>query len=68
MSGNRESSSTQTTQPEPTSEELAKQKEEADKEVEDAIMALPEDTKTALEKAGSSAREKRGKQAWGGVE
>jgi len=50
----------QTTQPEPTAQELQRQKEE-DKKVADAIKNLSEQQKALLTEQGSSVNEKRGK-------
>ena len=57
----RDSSSTQTTQPEPTAEELQRKKEEEDKTVADAIRNLSEQQKAFLTQQGSSAKDKRAK-------
>jgi hypothetical protein len=62
MSGKRDSSSTQTTEPEGTAEEVAKKKEEEDEQVKRDLDNLPQETKDLMKARASSAKSNRQKE------
>lgn len=62
MSGYRDSSSTQTTEPEATAEELARKQAEEDEKVKKDLANLSQETKDLLKAQASSAKSNRGRE------